>query len=125
MPVTPMSSLTCPAIADNQSPVKFQFSAGCILTFFMSLIFICCFGIFFVLLCNFPQFLLLIEKLPSFLRNQNSRTSNKCKMRKMKSGIFSHFWFVSDLADYNTLRASEFYIILFLFVFCWDLPFDQ
>ena len=124
MPVTPMSSLTCPAIADNQSPVPFQLYAGHILTFFISLLFTCCLGIFFRYYSAISRnFFSWLKNYPRFLRNQKSRTSNKCKIRKIKSGIFSRFRFVCDLTTRPVLRACEFYVIPFLFVFLWNLPF--
>ena len=76
-----------------------------------------------LLLCDFPQFLLLIEKFPSFFAQPQNSTSNKCKIRNMKSGFFSHFRFVCDLTTTPGLLAGEFCVILFSFVICWDLPF--
>ena len=115
-----ISDLSCPAIADNQSPVPFQFYAGHILTFFISLLFTCCFGFFPLLLCHFPQFLLLIEKLPSFFAQPKNNTSNKCKIRKMKSGflaISGSFATRQPCQDYAQLNSPSCFIFRFLLGF--------
>ena len=118
MPVTPMSFPTC-------CPATQQFHSKQLLDLFPFHFFsLTVSGFFFSLLhCHFAQFFLIVEKLPSFFVQPKNNTSNKCKIRKIKSGIFSRFRFVCDLTTRPGLRACEFYVIPFLFVFLWNLPF--